>query len=222
MSVTSIMAVDDSSIFLEGLCTVLEYGDPEISVVCSTSDSEEAIELFINHEVDVVLLDIKMPGINGVDLAKTMLEIRPEVCIIMLTTFDDMDLISSALDAGARGYFLKDAPADQIIDAVKSGGRGSVHMSPSVARKLAMQQTDSGDDGKQRGNAAELSGLSRRELEILRKIGEGKSNYEISEELFLSEKTIRNYVSHIYDIMGFSSRSKAVVWAKEHESELMS
>lgn len=227
MSKMRVMLVDDSPIFLEGLCTVLEYSGGETEIAGSVTDPLEAAEVFESTLPDVVLLDIKMPGKSGVDVARELIGKRPDTKIIMLTTFDDFDLIVDAMEAGAKGYFLKDAPADQIVDAVKAVHRGSVLMSADVARKLASRPPSAQSGVLQEApepasdeRVLALRDLSVRERAILRGIGEGKSNQEIADELFISDKTVRNYVSHIYDILSFSRRGKAVVWAREHRQLL--
>lgn len=214
-----LMVVDDSQIFLEGLSTIFTYDDSDIQVVCSVSDPSTAMDHFKTHIPDVVLLDIKMPGINGVELARAMIMEKSDTKIIMLTTFDDHDLIVDAIQAGAQGYFLKDTPVDRIVDAVLNVYKGNVILSSQVLAKLADYGKTPDTEHETNTNNPQLPRwheLSQREKEILLKIGEGKSNQEIAEDLFLSEKTVRNYVSHIYEIMDFNHRSTAIVWVREN------
>ena len=209
-----VLMVDDHAVFLEGLFTLLRLEDPEIEVVGTALNGQEALEKERELEPDVVLLDIKMPVIDGVEVARRMKARRPGVRILMLTTFDDCELIRGAVAAGANGYLLKDAHAADVIEAIKSVNRSNVLISGDLALKLS-------DPGPALGRPPHpdpeaLRQLSRREIEVLELMSQGKSNGEIGSALCISEKTVRNYVSRIYDALNVHSRTRAALWAVEN------
>jgi DNA-binding NarL/FixJ family response regulator len=213
-----VLAVDDHAVVLEGLCTLLRLEDPDIEVVGTALNGQEALEREQELVPDVVLLDIKMPIIDGVEVARRLKRRRPDVKILMLTTFDDRDLIAGALEAGANGYLLKDASAADVIDAIKHVNNGNVLLSGDLAVKLSSRPVV---DQSPRNvgidvDPAALEGLSEREVQVLRLMAEGKSNPEISKDLNLGEKTVRNYVSHIYDALNVHSRTRAALWAADN------
>ena len=216
---TRVLIVDDHGVFLEGLKTILNLemtGD--LRVVGTASNGAEAIELEEQLRPDVVLLDIKMPGMDGVEVARVLRSRRPPIKIVMLTTFDDRELIASALNAGADGYLLKDVESEQIVQAVRSAARGHVLISGDLAQELthsnqATRAADSADE-------AVPQDLTHRELQILLRLARGMKNREIGDALGISEKTVRNYITRIYDVLGVDSRTKAVIWAFANLSEL--
>ena len=206
-----VLIVDDHPIFLEGLKTVLSLRDPEIEIVGTALEGHEALERDEELQPDVVLADIKMPVMDGVTLAGRLLERRTSVKIIMLTTFDDRDLIQDALDAGAKGYMLKGSKPETVIHAIKYVNEGNVILSGDLAAKLS--STERVSDSHQTSHQAIIKELSARELQILRLVANGMSNPEIARRLGITEKTVRNYVSHIYEILDVHTRTKAVLWA---------
>jgi DNA-binding NarL/FixJ family response regulator len=215
-----VLIVDDHPVFLEGLYTILSLKDPEIEVVGTALNGAEALEKEEVLNPDVVLLDIKMPVMDGVELARRMRARREEIKIIMLTTFDDAELIKQALSAGAKGYLLKDAHAVQIIEAIKHTHRENVVLSGDLALRLtslpSAQASKSASQARSGRETGVLRELSERELDVLRLLARGRSNVEIGRELSLSEKTIRNYISHIYEVLNIHTRTKAALWALEN------
>lgn len=211
MSKIKVLAVDNHAVFLEGLVTLIRIEDPGIDVVGTAFNGQEALELEKKLEPDVVLLDIQMPIIDGVEVARRLKARRPDIKILMLTTFNDRKLITDALSVGANGYLLKDAHADEVIRAIRNVYDGHVLMSSDVARSLSRPDapTPNLDPDK-------VGDLTRREQEVLQLLSQGKSNTEIGEELHLSEKTVRNYVSHIYDVLNIHSRTRAALWATDN------
>lgn len=210
MSRIKVLVADDHPVFLEGLTTVLELKDPSIELVGTASNGREAVELQARKKADVVLLDIKMPEMGGVEAAIAIRRHHPNTKLIMLTTFDDRELVDSALQAGAHGYLLKDTPVSEIVKAIKAAHRGRMLMSPRVAEKLTHIDEDRGESGFA---IRQLAELTAREREILTLMAKGNDNNAIAEELFISEKTVRNHVSHIYHIIGVHNRTQAVIWA---------
>ncbi len=216
MQKIKVLVADDHPVFLEGLCSILTLRDSEIELVSSVSDGREAVEEVKKLTPDVVLLDIKMPVINGVEAARIIKESTPETKIIMLTNFEDRDLIIAALKVGANGYILKDAPIPQLIQSIRTVYQGNVLISPKVAEKLI-----STDEKQDIGNQSipqdgKLDDLTSREKQILILMTRGRENWEIAQELFISEKTVRNYASQIYAILGVNNRTQAVLWALEN------
>ena len=216
MQKIKVLVADDHPVFLEGLCSILTLRDSEIKLVSSVSDGREAVEEVKKLTPDVVLLDIKMPVMNGVEAARIIKESTPETKIIMLTNFEDRDLIIAALKVGANGYILKDAPIPQLIQSIRTVYQGNVLISPKVAEKLI-----STDEKQDIGNQSipqdgKLDDLTSREKQILILMTRGRENWEIAQELFISEKTVRNYASQIYAILGVNNRTQAVLWALEN------
>jgi len=213
MARISVLLVDDHAVFLEGLVTLIRLEDDEIEVVGTALNGHDALELDARLTPDVVLLDIKMPIMDGVEVARRIRERRPNAKILMLTTFNDRGLITDALAVGANGYLLKDAHASDVIQAVKSVHSGHVLISTEVARQLSALPSDS---SVLKVRPDQLGELSKRETEVLELLSEGKSNAEIGIDLHLSEKTVRNYVSHIYDVLNIHSRTRAALWATDN------
>jgi len=211
MSRIRALIVDDHPIFLEGLKTVLSLRDPDIDIVGTALNGQEALERDEELNPDVVLVDIKMPVMDGVTLTRRLLARRKTVKIIMLTTFDDRELIQDALEAGAIGYLLKGSKAETVIDAIKYVNRDNVILSGDLARKLSSSESISSDTRDDQDMVEQE--LSARELQILRLVSEGKTNPEIGRILGISDKTVRNYISRIYDILNVHTRTQAAIWA---------
>ena len=216
MSRIKVLIVDDHPMFLEGLYTVLSLKDPEIEVVGTAENGEEALAKDRELEPDVVLLDIKMPGLSGIEVARRLKSRRDDVKIIVLTTFDDRSLIADALKAGAKGYLLKDVHASEIIEAIKHVNAENVLMSGDLAVKLSRASGGAQDETGSADATVLLAQLSAREVEILRLVAQGERNAEIGAALFLTEKTVRNYISHIYEVLGAHTRTQAALWAVEN------
>lgn len=207
-----VLIVDDHTLFREGLKTVFGLRYPEIEVVATAAGGREALSAVQATPVDIVLLDMKMPEMNGAETARQLLRAAPRVKIVMLTTFDDRDLIDEALRAGAKGYILKDVPPDELVHAIRIIWQGGMMMSPSVAEKLTVGDSGTGRETEMRRYEI-LSGMRRREREVLFHMSLGKTNERIAADMNLSEKTVRNYVTQIYDILGVHTRTEAVLWA---------
>ena len=218
-----VLVADDHPVFLEGLCTVLSLKARDMEIVCQASNGLEAIEKTRQLNPDVVLLDIIMPVLDGVEAARRIRQQNPETKLVMLTTYDDTDLIEGALRAGAKGYVLKDSPVEDIIYTIRSVHRGGVHFAGRVVEKLPWErQKDTlAPPRKAAGpivpaESPELRYLTEREREILYLMSRGCSNRQISQELCISEKTVRNHVSDIYSAIGIHDRSQVMLWALQH------
>ena len=207
-----VMIVDDQVILSEGIKTVLAT-DEELDVIAVASDGVEALEKMEKEVPDVVLLDIRMPNMNGVVTTGEIKKRYPGVKVIMLTTFDDSDYILSAIAGGASGYLLKDISADSLISAVKNAYAGDTILPAKIAKKIT-------DAAKMVTSDREIRlkkeyNLSDREVEIAIMIYEGFNNRQIASSLNLSEGTARNYISAIYLKVGGENRSDAIVKMKK-------
>lgn len=202
-----VLLCDDQKLLAEGIKSVLETSD-EISVCGIALNGIEAINLCQKHHPDVILMDIRMPEMNGVVATKKIKESFPETKIIILTTFDDSDYILSALNNGASGYLLKDIGSNALIDAIKNAKGGDTILPSQIARKIttavAMVSNDKEIKLKKTFN------LSDREVEIAMMLADGFTNRQIASALKLSDGTARNYISSIYLKLGVESRQAAV------------
>lgn len=203
-----ILVVDDHPLFRQGVVHSLQM-DPAFRVVGETASGEEALAMAQALLPEVVLLDISMPGWNGIVTAEKIAMACPATAIVMLTGSDDKDKLLSALKAGARGYVLKGVSAKELAHVVRSAVAGEVYVSPSIAAEMLVSLTQ--------GKAPDpLQELTEREREILALIGQGLTNREIGERIFLSEKTIKHYVTNILQKLQVRSRVEAALLASRH------
>jgi DNA-binding NarL/FixJ family response regulator len=211
MELIKVLIADDQRLMREGLATLLALAD-DIEIVGQAGDGLEAIELAKAHRPDVILMDIQMPRLNGVEATQTIRSILPATQIIILTTFDDDEYLLSGLRAGACGYLLKDMPSEQLAAAIRSAAKGQSPIGPEMARKLVNLVTHSPIAPATSPAAGELS---EREIEVVRLIAAGLSNREIAEKLFIAEGTAKNHVSNILSKLEARDRAQAVARAKE-------
>ncbi|MDI6022396.1 response regulator transcription factor [Leucobacter sp. UT-8R-CII-1-4] len=210
--------VDDQAMVRQGFGALLDAQE-DIAVVGSAADGSEAVQLVRRTQPDVVLMDIRMPQMNGLDATRAILDMpglsHPR--IIMLTTFDADEYVFSALQAGASGFLLKDATAEDLIAAVRIVADGEALLAPSITSKLI---ADYAARPAPRDNSALLSPLTERELEVMKLIASGQSNAEIAETLFLSEQTVKTHVSRVLGKLALRDRTQIVIAA--YESGLVS
>ena len=202
-----VLITDDQTVLAEGIKSVLET-DKEIEVTGIAQDGFQALEFVEKTRPDVVLMDIRMPNMNGVVATQRIKAEYPNVKVIVLTTFDDSDYILNAINNGASGYLLKDIGAGALIDAVKNAYAGDTILPAKIARRIADAAMNVLDDREFRLKKA--FGLSDREVEIALMIYEGFTNRQISSALHLSEGTARNYISTIYEKMNCENRTEAL------------
>jgi DNA-binding NarL/FixJ family response regulator len=202
-----IVLADDQILFVESLRRVLSNLDPELHVTGVAHDGREAIEYVAATEPDIVLMDVRMPGMDGVNAVRVIHERFPDVRIIMLTTFDDDEFVYSALDHGAAGYLLKDIEPEKLVGSIRAVLNGSVLIAETVASKL-VRNTSREVRAAGRGEPSWYARLSSRERELLRHLAQGKSNHEIAEAMFIAEQTVRNHISEMYSKIGMSDRAK--------------
>lgn len=217
MEKIKLLLVDDQTLFVESLRIVLNVLAREIVVTGVASNGQEALELVEREDPDVVLLDVRMPVMDGVECVKEIRSKFPNVKVLMLTTFDDDQYVAEALESGAAGYLLKDVPPPDLIAAVRAVHQGGVMLSPKVATKLVELAQTGGDAGanRQQSGPSWLNELNNREKEILRLLAQGFENREIAHQLYIAEQTVKNYVSIIYCKMGVRDRVHATRLAIE-------
>ena len=209
MDAISILVADDHALFRKGLRSLLEH-QKGLEVVGEASTGLEAVTLAEELAPDVVLMDIKMPGLSGIEATKQILQENPHTGIILATMYDDAESVFSGMRAGARGYVLKGADPHDLRHAIEAAYRGEVLLSPDIAAKL-LNRFDRMGDPRKAGIPYEQ--LTPRELEVLRLVAEGLSNKEIASKLVLSEKTVKNRISNIFAKLRVNDRTKAVVQA---------
>lgn len=199
-----VVIADDHGIVRDGVRMRLELF-PEIEVVGEARNGQEAIEEVRRTGADVVLMDVRMPDVDGIEATKVIRESYPRTSVVVLSTYDDRDLVKAALDAGATGYLLKTASAEEIVDAIKNAASGKVSLHPDAAKALL--------DALSERPPAERFGLSPREVEVLRDLCQGKSNKEIAASLHISPLTVKTHLQSIFAKLGASDRSQAVAIA---------
>jgi DNA-binding NarL/FixJ family response regulator len=208
----TVLIADDQQMVRRGFRVILE-AEPDISVVAEAGDGQQTIELVLRYSPAVALLDIRMPVLDGLRAARQVIELSPGTRVLILTTFDADEYVYEALRAGASGFLLKDAPADQLITAVRSLAAGDALIDPAITRRLISRFTLAARGPA--GLADELRELTARELEVLRLVARGLSNLEIARELVVEENTVKTHVSRILMKLGLRDRVQAVVLAYE-------
>jgi DNA-binding NarL/FixJ family response regulator len=207
-----VLLVDDQTLFRAGLCTLLSTR-PEIEVVGEAENGQVALERAAATRPDVVLMDLKMPVLDGVATTRKLRVQLPSCQIVALTTFEDDELVFDCLRAGAVGYLLKDAPTDKLVEAVLAAARGESVLQPSVASKVLAQLSRLSSERP--ADAGALAKLSSRERDVLRLIARGASNKEIAAALFLAEGTVKNHVTNILEKLEVDDRTQAALRARE-------
>jgi DNA-binding NarL/FixJ family response regulator len=210
--VITVVLADDQQMVRMGLRIILDAED-DIVVAAEAGDGRDAVDLVRRHHPDVALLDIRMPVMDGLQAAQRILETAPGTRVLMLTTFDADEYVYEALRTGASGFLLKDAPGEQLVQAVRTVASGNALIDPSVTRRLirrfALAARPAGDTPEA------LDGLTTREREVLRLVARGMSNLEIADELTIEENTVKTHVSRVLTKLGLRDRVQAVVLAYE-------
>ncbi|MDP4180361.1 MAG: response regulator transcription factor [Bacillota bacterium] len=207
-----VMIVDDQPLIRDGLKTLLGL-EKSIDIVGIAANGDDAVKLVEKVHPEVILLDIRMPGMNGIDCLKEIKKQDQKIKILILTTFNDDEYIINALAYGACGYLLKDVEIKEIVDAIHDAAQGKMVMPSDVTKKLAEGLSKLPVTKEE--NSAVLDSLSDREKEVAVMLAQGFTNKQISNALYISDGTVRNYISSIYDKIGISDRVKAVMYLKE-------
>jgi len=217
---TKIIIIDDHQLFREGVKRILDF-EHSFEVVAEGDDGSEVMNLFELHQPDVIIMDINMPNINGIEATQQLIAKHPQAKVIILSIHDDENYVTHALKTGATGYLLKEMDADALINAVKVVADGGSYLHPKVThnlvkefRRLSIQEGESSVQTISRVEIRRpLHLLTRRECEVLQLLADGKSNRAIGDALYISEKTVKNHVSNILQKMNVNDRTQAVVVA---------
>lgn len=206
-----VLVCDDQAVVCDGLEMILNT-DPEIKVIGSAYDGEEALQRIAQSRPDVVLMDLKMPGMNGIQATHEIHQRYPNIKVLVLTTYGDDEWVLDAVRSGAAGYLLKGTPRAELIKAVKGTAAGLTHIDPAVAGKImaVVAQNPTTNDT----TVAQM--LSERELEVLKLLAMGLTNAEIAEKLYLTRGTVRNYTSSILSKLGVEDRTQAALIAARY------
>ena len=216
----SVVLVDDDAMVRTALSMILG-GDPEITVVAQAEDGRQGLSVIAEHSPDVVLMDIRMPRLDGLSATEELVRTGSPSKVIVLTTFDTDDDVMRALQHGADGFLLKDTPPDRLVEAVRLVASGQSILSPSVTAQVLESvrgASRTGADDAQSAARARLEALTERELEVARAVGAGWSNAEISRRLYLSVATVKAHVGRILDKLGADNRVQVAIVV--HEARL--
>lgn len=200
-----VVVADDHPIVRAGIVALLQDSD-DVSVVGQASDGETAVSIALAERPDVVLMDLRMPGIDGDEATARILAREPGIRVLILTTYESDDQILAAIEAGAAGYLLKAAPESEILAGLRATARGETALAPSAAAALVRRATTKAPAGPT---------LSPRELEVLQLVAQGGSNPAIGRALFLSETTVKTHLGHVFEKLGVNDRTRAVTRAME-------
>jgi DNA-binding NarL/FixJ family response regulator len=207
-----VLIADDQALVRGGFKLILE-SQSDIEVVGEAADGREAVELARSLAPDVVLMDVRMPEMDGIEATRRLGLLSSPPHVLVLTTFDLDEYVYAAMKAGAAGFLLKDVRPEQLADAVRTAAAGEALLAPAITRRLVEEFVRRPPPGQ--AAPAELGDLTERELEVLRLIARGRSNGEVAKDLFLSEATVKTHVTHIFTKLGLRDRVQAVVLAYE-------
>ena len=202
-----VLIVDDHSMVRQGLTDLLTSAEG-IEVVGAIADGDQALTAVTELEPDIVLMDLSMPGMDGIDATRAVVAEYPSVRVIMLTSFSESSRILASLEAGAVGYVLKDAEPPEIIKALRDAAEGGVPLSPKAARALLPGNRPRGEAG--------ADALTTREREVLALVAIGLPNKSIARRLTISEKTVKAHLTRVFTVLGVSDRTSAALWAQRH------
>lgn len=208
-----LLLVDDQALFREGLRTLLTIY-PDLDVAGEAANGEEALRQAEILRPDVVLMDLRMPVLDGVTATRRLKETRPSSRVIILTTFDDDEYVFDGLRAGAAGYLLKDVSSEKLVEAIRATARGDSFLQPNITAKLVAEFARMEETPTPQAQQL-VEPLSGRELEILALVAEGASNKEIAARLFIAEGTVKNHVTNILSKLGVRDRTQAALKARE-------
>jgi DNA-binding NarL/FixJ family response regulator len=200
-----LVIVDDHPLVRRGLCELFSE-DGDFEVLEAVGDGEQAVSTVLARQPDVVLMDVSMPGMDGIEATRRLLAVRPETRVVMLTSFADHERVMEALDSGAVGYILKEAESDELLRGVRAAAAGDSPLSPRAARAVLTAR---------RGRRP-FEELTSRELDVLKLVARGLSNKQIAWRLTISEKTVKAHMTSIFGRIGVADRTQAALWAQRH------
>jgi NarL family two-component system response regulator LiaR len=210
MAKSTVVIVDDHGIVRKGLQTYLNLMD-DITVVAEAGNGVEALAQVRRHTPDVVLMDLVMPEMDGIEATRRIRQLSPSTKVIVLSSFTDDEKVFSAIKAGAIGYLLKDISPEDLASAIRAVMRGKTQLHPDIAQKLMKQFIDPKDP-----NEVISEDLTPREIEVLRLLAQGMSNAELANALYISEKTVKTHVSNILGKLNLNDRTQAAIYAYKH------
>jgi two-component system, NarL family, response regulator DegU len=210
--VIKLLICEDQTLMRQGLVTILGL-EPGLTVVGEAADGAEAVAQVRALHPDIALMDVQMPGMDGIEATRLITAAYPDTRVIILTTFDYEEYVFEGVKAGAMGYMLKDSPAPDLIHTIRRVHAGERFIQPAVASKLLFEFAQS----DRRGSGADYEPLSERETEIVRRLAQGMSNREVADDLALAEGTVKNYVSTILGKLHAANRVQAINLARQHK-----
>lgn len=213
MSRIRVLLVDDQRMFREGLATLLSLHD-DLELVGEAADGEAALTLTAQRAPQVVLMDLRMPRLDGIEATRRLLAAYPDVRVLILNTFDDDEDVFDGLRAGAAGYLLKDSSSDRLVEAIRATARGESFLQPSITAKV-LAEFNRLEPRRPAGNRALPEPLSEREIEVLGHVVAGLGNRAIGQRLYLAEGTVKNHLTQIFGKLGVSDRTQAALKARE-------
>jgi DNA-binding NarL/FixJ family response regulator len=216
---TRLLLADDQILFREGLAFLLSQ-QPDLEVVGEASDGREAINLATELQPDVILMDIRMPKIDGILATRTIHQRFPWMRILVLTTFDEDDYIWRSLQSGALGYLLKNTPAQKMADSIRAVHQGYGQLDPTIASRVFTQMQSPIVETPDANNSDLMALFNEREREVLVQLAQGKNNKEIAQELNVTEGTVKNYITRILWQLGLRDRTQAALWAQRQLNQL--
>ena len=211
MGINKILIVDDHEVVRFGLKSMLE-NYPDFEVVGEAANAREAIQQVRLHNPDIVLMDIRLPGVSGIEATEEIATTHPNTKVIMLTSYAEDEMLFSAIKAGASGYVLKQVNLEDLVKSIEAVGRGEATLDPAVTQRIFQEVRKAVKDEE----ASAFSNLSQQEKMVLKLVAEGRTNREIAQQLYLGEGTVRNYVSSILSKLGVSNRAEAAAFAVAH------
>jgi DNA-binding NarL/FixJ family response regulator len=219
MNIIKVLLVDDQSLIREGLKALLEL-ESDLEVIGEAENGRDAIKLIAQLQPDVVLMDIRMPIMDGVAATKEIRSLFSDVKVLVLTTFDDDEYVTAALQNGAMGYLLKDTPSEELAVAIRAVKKGYTQLGPGIGAKLMTQFSSTSLTNANQTPPASLAELTPREKDVLRLIASGANNREIAQQLYISEGTVKNHVTNILNRLNLRDRTQAAIFANSFLSHL--
>ncbi len=209
-----VVVVDDQTLVRQGICTLLELSD-KVQVVGQADNGIQALEVISKTDPDIVLSDIRMPEMDGIQLVSKLAEVKSSIPIILLTTFDDHETVLQGIQSGARGYMLKDVSLEQLVGAIETVMKGETMVQPAITERVLKGLVSGNQQSETTSDGTRIEKLTSRETEVLRMMSGGYSNKEIANAMSLSEGTVKNHVSNVLAKLGVRDRTRAVLKAVE-------